>query len=67
MVVDCWWMVVCVCHWVVGVWLWMVVGGGWRRLFMWKEDVNFPTVIFTTESSHEIVSSFVSLNMNHSN
>ena len=50
-----------------GVWLWMVVGGVWRRLFMWKEDVNFPTVIFTTESSHEIVSSFVSLNMNHSN
>ena len=60
MVVDCWLFVFAI-GWC------LVVDGGWRRLFMWKEDVNFPTVILTTESSHEIVSSFVSLNMNHSN
>lgn len=35
-------------------------------LFMWKEDVNFPAAILTTESSHEILSRFISSNLNHS-
>ena len=35
-------------------------------LFMWKEDVNFPAAILTTESSHEILSRFIPSNLNHS-
>ena len=44
----------------------MVGFGALCSLFMWKEDVNFPAAILTTESSHEILSRFISSNLIHS-